>query len=116
MYVQYGGVDRYTIFLVEKNSTDVDSSNLKIPDWIKNNAGWWAADQITDSDFSLGIEFMINDGIIVIPPTVETTNAIDDTIPGWIKNNAGWWSENKITDQDFALGIKFLVENGIIRV
>ena len=26
-----------------------------IPVWIKNNAGWWADDKISDSDFLFGI-------------------------------------------------------------
>ena len=41
------------------------STNL-IPDWVKNNAGWWAADQIEDSDFINGIEYLIKIQIISI--------------------------------------------------
>ena len=37
-----------------------------VPDWIKNNAGWWAANEITDQDFLSGIYYMIENGIIVI--------------------------------------------------
>ena len=35
-----------------------------IPEWVKNNAGWWADDQIPDSAFIDGLEFLINNGII----------------------------------------------------
>ena len=37
-----------------------------VPEWVKNNAGWWANDQIPDSAFIDGIEFLIKKNIIVI--------------------------------------------------
>ncbi len=43
------------------------AKKMNIPGWIKNNAQWWAQNQITDEDFASGIEYMINDGIIDIP-------------------------------------------------
>jgi hypothetical protein len=39
----------------------------KIPDWIKNNAGWWADGSIDDSSFVQGIQFLIKEGIMKIP-------------------------------------------------
>ena len=40
-----------------------------IPAWIKNNAGWWADGQIDDSSFLQGIQYLIKEGIMVIPST-----------------------------------------------
>ncbi|NIP62561.1 MAG: hypothetical protein GWN01_02860 [Nitrosopumilaceae archaeon] len=37
-----------------------------IPQWIKNNAGWWADGQIGDSDFVQGIQWLIKNGIMKI--------------------------------------------------
>ena len=37
-----------------------------IPTWIKNNAGWWADDQIPDSAFIDGIEYLVKSGIIQV--------------------------------------------------
>jgi len=37
-----------------------------IPSWIKNNAGWWATDQIDDSSFLQGIQYLVQKGIIVV--------------------------------------------------
>lgn len=84
-----------------------------IPSWIKSNAGWWAEDKIEDSDFVLGIQFLIIEGIVSIPPT-EPSNSNSQEIPEWIKNNAGWWSEDLISDSDFVLGIQYLISNGIM--
>ena len=39
---------------------------VSIPTWIKNNAGWWATDQIDDSSFLQGIQYLIQKGIIVV--------------------------------------------------
>ena len=37
-----------------------------IPDWIKNNAGWWADGSIDDASFIQGIQFLIKEGILKI--------------------------------------------------
>jgi hypothetical protein len=37
-----------------------------IPEWIKNNAGWWANGDIDDSSFVQGIQFLIKEGIMKI--------------------------------------------------
>jgi len=91
-------------------------TELTIPDWIKNNADWWADDQISDDDFAGGIQYMIEQSIIVIPGLGETEETTDQKIPDWIKNNARWWANGSITDADFANGIEYLVKNGIIQI
>ena len=45
------------------NVGQVESS---IPDWIKNNAGWWADGQIDDSSFVSGLQWLISNGIMKI--------------------------------------------------
>ena len=37
-----------------------------IPEWIKNNAGWWADGAIDDNSFVQGIQFLIKEGIMTI--------------------------------------------------
>jgi hypothetical protein len=90
-------------------------TQISVPSWVKNNAGWWANDQISDSDFVKGIEYMIKEGII----KTDYTPSGDDSsqkIPAWIKNNAGWWSEGQIDDKTFVSGIQYLIKVGIIKV
>jgi len=38
----------------------------EIPDWIRNNAAWWADGQINDNSFIQGIQFLIKEGIIQV--------------------------------------------------
>lgn len=100
------------------------SEAAPIPTWIKNNAGWWADGLIDDGSFIQGIQYLINDGIIQIPPTSKDRDAAGDMqdadavqeIPPWIKNNAGWWAEGSIDDNTFVLAIQYLIKNGVMTV
>ena len=85
------------------------------PAWIKNNAGWWAEGTISENEFLSGIEFLIADGIIDVPPTAVSGDA-SQGVPTWVKNNAGWWAEGTISDSDFLGGIQHLVAVGLISV
>jgi len=86
-----------------------------VPIWIKNNAAWWSQELIDDSDFISGIEYLIQQEIILISDNGEVTNTSNE-IPSWIKNNAGWWSDNLITEKEFIDGLQWLISNGIIQV
>ena len=46
--------------------TTASAQEVSIPAWIKNNAGWWANDQIGDETFVNGLEYLIKVGIIVV--------------------------------------------------
>ena len=96
-------------------SLEVEAQNYNIPNWIKNNAKWWAEGQIGDSDFVQGIQYLIKQNIMKIPETQKTSTS-NQGIPAWIKNNAKWWSEGQIGDSDFVQGIQYLVQNGIMDV
>jgi len=37
-----------------------------VPSWIKSNAGLWASGEITDDDFAGGIEYLVENGIIIV--------------------------------------------------
>jgi len=43
-----------------------------IPSWIKNTAGFWANDQISDNEFLNAIQFLINEGILKVGETEQT--------------------------------------------
>jgi len=86
-----------------------------VPEWVKNNAGWWADGQIPDSAFIDGIEYLIKDGLIVVSSTGQN-NSQTDGIPEWVKNNAGWWADGEISDSAFIDGIEYLIKDGIINI
>jgi uncharacterized protein YjbI with pentapeptide repeats len=94
----------------------VSGQQATIPDWIKNNAMWWASDQIPDSAFLQGIQFLIKEGIMVIPSTETSESSQSQEVPTWIKNTAGWWAEDKISEVEFVNAIEYLIKHGIITV
>jgi hypothetical protein len=63
---------------------------ISVPQWVKNTAGWWAEDKISEDEFVKGIEFLVKERII---DNVKTGNAesASSAVPTWVKNNAGWW-------------------------
>ena len=87
-----------------------------IPEWVKNNASWWSERQISQTEFTNGLEFLINEGIIYIPPTEIGTPGPDKIIPDWVRNTAGWWGDGKIPDSGFINAMKYLIEIGLIEV
>ena len=97
------------------------AQDAQIPNWIKNVAGWWGSGIISEIEFLTGIEYLVNNNIILInfvPCNDEIQSQYGDTksIPDWIKNNANWWSENLIDDTDFINGLQYLIEYKIIKI
>ena len=60
---------KITLFLILTLSISLIpySFSEEIPSWIKNNAEWWSERTISQSEFTNGLEFLINEGIIYIP-------------------------------------------------
>ena len=97
------------------------AQDAQIPNWVKNVAGWWGSGDISENEFVTGIEYLINNNIILldfVPCNDEIQSQYGDTksVPDWIKNNANWWSENLIGDTDFINGLQYLIEHKIIKI
>jgi hypothetical protein len=46
--------------------TTLFRSAESVPEWVKNTAGWWATDQISETEFVNAIKFLIESGLINI--------------------------------------------------
>ena len=61
-------------YLLQNEIINVKSSEFgkskstlqSVPVWIKNTAGWWATDKIPDEEFLKGINFLIDNGLLII--------------------------------------------------
>src|SRR2546428_11691847 len=93
---------KFVIKLLDPNI--ITSSNTQItnklvstdvPQWVKNVAKWWSEGSLPDNEFIKGIQYLIQQGIITIPPT-QSGSTTSHQIPTWIKNNAGWWASGQI--------------------
>ncbi len=103
---QFQGASIYNILGYE--------DSVSIPTWIQNNAEWWATGEISDSVFVTGIEFLLENNIIMISNIPPSENVSEDEIPDWIRNNAHWWSQDLISEDEFVNSLKFLIRQGII--
>jgi len=83
-----------------------------VPDWVKNTAGWWATDAISETEFVNSIEYLIKENIIQV--NVSQTSETSQSVPEWVKNTAGWWADGQIDDNAFISGIQWLIKKGII--
>jgi len=97
------------------------AQDAQIPGWVKNVAGWWGSGIVSENEFVSGIEYLINNNIILldfVPCNDKIQSQYGDTksVPDWIKNNASWWSENLIGDTDFINGLQYLIEYKIIKI
>ena len=104
-----------TIAILFAVTSTVSTAYAEVPDWVKNTAGWWADGTITESEFVSGVEFLIIDGIIKVPPTTASSET-SKGVPDWVKNTAGWWAEDIITDGEFVNAIQHLIKSGLISV
>jgi len=95
------------------NRVSIDETS--IPAWIKNNAGWWADGSIDDNSFLSGISYLIQNNILVVPPT-DAGAVSSGTVPEWVKNTAGWWADGTIDDGTFVNAIQYLIKEGLIQV
>ena len=57
----YNEVEKPEIFTL-----DISDNASTVPVWIKNTAGWWADGQIPDEEFLKGINFLIENGVLII--------------------------------------------------
>ena len=102
--------------IVPIGTIDRHSGGIEIPEWVKNNAGWWSDGQIDDTTFVQGIQYLIGNDIIRVPSSVMSESDASSEIPSWVKNNAGWWAQGVVSDSDFVSGIQWLITNGIISI
>ena len=95
---------------------DPSSDPKVVPDWIKNNAKWWASGEIDDITFTQSVGFLLQNKIVNIPDLPYPASWMDKSVPSWVKNNAAWWADDLIEEDDFIKGLKFLVEKGVIQI
>ena len=85
-----------------------------VPEWVKNTAGWWADDKISEEEFVNAIEFLVKENIMQV--NVSQTSETTQRVPEWVKNTAGWWSTDAISETEFVNAIAYLIKAGIINI
>ena len=68
-------------------SVNASAQELTIPKWIKNTALWWGQGQISDSEFIKALQYLIEQGILVVnqpstsqsAPQIQSFSGISNT-------------------------------------
>ena len=92
------------------------TSKTNIPNWIKQIAEFWIAEEIDDESFVQVIEYLVQQDIITIPYAKAPEGDAAVSIPSWIKTTAEFWVKGNTSDDEFAIGLEWLINNGIIAV
>ena len=60
------GANNNNIFLepISFKLQEKSAEEKAVPVWVKNNAGWWASDTISDAEFVAALQFLVKEGII----------------------------------------------------
>ena len=85
-----------------------------IPLWIREISKYWYNGEISDTEYADGIEFLIKEGIIVVPQTESQSMINEVIIPNWIKKSTGWWIDRHISDSEYASSLEYLIKSRII--
>jgi methionine synthase II (cobalamin-independent) len=88
----------------------------KIPDWVREIAKWWSLTQISDEDFTTGLQYLIQQEIIIMKKEITSEEESEPALPSWLRKNAGWWSQGLISDDEFFKSIQWMINNGFIKL
>lgn len=105
------GLDK---FVAHAKSKPEMQSTVQDESWIKKDARYWSQGTIDDSTFALGIQYMVQQGMIKMPQTQQDFGL--SQIPSWVKTNAKWWADGKISDEDFHSTIQYLIDTKIMKI
>ena len=82
-----------------------------IPEWIKNNAAWWADGQIDDSTFVQGIQYMIKNEIISLDDDLQKspkiyTDLVTEYFDVWVYKNDIYLEDGIPVAKEYHFGLK----------
>ena len=77
--------------------------------------GFWTSGATSDTEFVSAIQFLISEGVIIVPPTASGSDGAAE-VPPWIKTTAQFWVDGVTSDKEFVSAIQFLIRAGIITV
>ena len=74
----------FSIFIIGFGTTTlyVNGQSMGIPDWVKNTAGWWSEDQISETEYITSLQYLIDNEVIRITSNpISSVFATDALIP-----------------------------------
>ena len=86
-----------------------------IPAWIKSTASFWVEGDISDSEFITALQFLVKEGILVIPSEQnEKTDVLQLSVKELKDQAVSWDYKDILRDEDYYMG-KIIYVTGSIR-
>jgi len=93
----------------------VGDNFVKIPDWVKNLTQYWVNQQMSDEEYAASLKYLIEQKIVHVPYSIQTTDAAASEVPIWIKTNSQKWIDGKMSNDEFSIGVQWMLERGLIQ-
>ena len=93
----------------------VGDNFVKIPDWVKNLTQYWVNQQMSDQQYVATLKYLIEQKIVHVPYSKQTTDDPSSEIPIWIKTNSQKWIEGAMSNDEFSIGVQWMLERGLIQ-
>ena len=101
----------YTVIVLSGAILIPNAFAENVPDWVKNTAGWWATDAISETEFVNAIEYLVKEDVIRV--NMSQTSETSQSVPDWVKNTASWWATDAISETEFVNAIEYMIKVGI---
>jgi hypothetical protein len=93
----------------------VGDNFVKIPDWVKNLTQYWLNHQMSDVQYAATLKYLIEQKIVHVPYSKQTTDDAASEVPIWIKTNSQKWIDGKMSNDEFSIGVQWMLERGLIQ-
>ncbi len=93
----------------------VGDNFVKIPDWVKNLTQYWLNQQMSDVQYGVTLKYLIEQKIVHVPYSKQTTDDAASDVPIWIKTNSQKWIDGKMSNDEFSIGVQWMLERGLIQ-
>jgi len=93
----------------------VGDNFVKIPDWVKNLTQYWLNQQMSDVQYGVTLKYLIEQKIVHVPYSKQTTDDAASGVPIWIKTNSQKWIDGTMSNDEFSIGVQWMLERGLIQ-
>lgn len=110
-----GPLEEAKMASAQRESSDGSSPVLgvPVPEWVKNNTRLWSEGRLGDSQFILGVRYLIANDVMQLPHDYSNLGLVKP-IPSWVKTTGGWWVEGNLSDYEFVTSLQYLISSGAI--
>jgi len=70
---------------------------------------------MSDEQYAVSLKYLIEQKIVHVPYSIQTTDDPSLEIPIWIKTNSQKWIDGAMSNDEFSIGVQWMLERGLIQ-